>query len=131
MKDNIGMGYWDWCVSGCYYAVYHAALALIMKKGFSSKNHDATLCILMQEYYDKGIDKEDIGLINRFYLDYQDLLFYVDSKNKREDATYLSKYKIDKTNVEELRKEAIDFVNKAEDILLIEIENKKEEEVRK
>jgi len=33
----------DWIVVVSYYAVYHASLALILSKGFFSKNHDATL----------------------------------------------------------------------------------------
>src|SRR3989338_3098389 len=51
VKDILNMHYPDWCITGCYYAVYHAALALILSKGYSSKNHDATLCILIKEYY--------------------------------------------------------------------------------
>jgi hypothetical protein len=29
--------YSDWAIVGCYYASYHIALALVLKKGFSSK----------------------------------------------------------------------------------------------
>jgi len=116
VKDNLKMNYLDWCITGCYYAVYHSALALILKKGYSSKNHDATLCVLIKEYY--GIvDKEDVELINKFYLDYQDLLFYVSSKQKRQDSTYSSSYKFDKKEVENLRLESIEFVNKVKEIL--------------
>lgn len=118
IQDNLKIGYFDWCITGCYYAVYHAALALIIAKGYISKNHDATLCILIKEYYKQGgIDKRDIELINKFFLDYQDLLFYVQSKNKREEATYSSYYKFDKKTVEELRLKSILFVNKAKEIL--------------
>ncbi len=117
IKDNLEIGYFDWCITGCYYAVYHAALALTLAKGYASKNHDATLCILIKEYYDKDINKEDINLINKFFLDYQDLLFYVESKNKRENATYSTKYEFDKKTVNDLRLKAISFVNKVKDIL--------------
>src|SRR3989344_9635 len=50
VKDTLENGYSDWAIVGCYYAAYHMALALILKKGFSSKNHDATLCVLIKEY---------------------------------------------------------------------------------
>ncbi|MBI5073231.1 HEPN domain-containing protein [Candidatus Woesearchaeota archaeon] len=76
IQDNIKLGYYDWCITGCYYATYHAALALLLKKGFITKNHDATLCLLMREYYKQGMTKEEIELVNKFFLDYQDLLFY-------------------------------------------------------
>jgi uncharacterized protein (UPF0332 family) len=119
IQDNLKIGYFDWCITGRYYAVYHATLALIIAKGYISKNHDATLCILIREYYKHGINEEDIGLINKFFLDYQDLLFYVQSKNKREEATYSSYYKFDKKTVEELRLKAILFINKVKGILKI------------
>lgn len=117
VQDNLGLGYLDWCITGCYYAVYHAALALILTKGYSSKNHQATLCILIKEYYRHGMNQDDIYLVNNFFLDYQDLLFYVESKNKREEASYSSTRVFDKKLVEGLRIKAILFVNKAKDIL--------------
>ena len=117
IKDNIKIGYFDWGITGCYYAIYHSALALILAKGYISKNHDATLYILIKEYYKKGVNEEDIKLINKFFLDYQNLLFYIKSKNKREEATYSSGYKFDKKVVEELRLKTIFFVNKAKEIL--------------
>lgn len=117
VKDNLNLGYGDWCVTGCYYAVYHAALSLILAKGIYSKNHDATLCLLIKEYFNKGVDKEDIFLINRFFIDYLDLVVYVQAKNRREDATYSTRYKFDKKSVEDLRIKAILFVNKCKGIL--------------
>ncbi len=117
VKDTLKQNYTDWAITGCYYAVYQIALALILRKCYSSKNHDATLCILIKEYYKKGVSEEDIKLINKFFLDYQDLLFYVQSKNKREEASYSSYYKFDKKSVNNLRLKAVLFVNKAKEIL--------------
>jgi len=119
--DNMKLGYYDWCITGCYYAIYQIALALIRAKEIYSKNHDATLCLLAREYYQEGITKEDIELINIFFLDYQDLLIYVHTKDKREEASYSSKYNFDKDKVEELRLKTIDFINKARGILDIKI----------
>ena len=75
--------------------------------------------MLIKHYYKKGVSREEINLINEFFLDYHDLLFYVESKSKREDATYSTKYKFDKPTVEKLRLKAILFVNKAKDILKV------------
>ncbi|MEK6926635.1 MAG: HEPN domain-containing protein [Nanoarchaeota archaeon] len=115
--DNMKLGYYDWCITGCYYAIYQIALALIRAKEVYSKNHDSTLCLLARDYYQEGITKEDIELINVFFLDYQDLLIYVHTKDKREEASYSSKYNFDKDKVEELRLKTIDFINKARGIL--------------
>ena len=117
IHDNLILGHLDWCITGAYYSVYHATLALILNKNYSSKNHEATLCILIKEYYKNGVSKEDIELINNLFIDYQDLLFYIQSKDKRNESTYSSKYKFDKQTVEDLRSKAILFVNKAKGIL--------------
>jgi len=116
VAENIKLKFLDWAITGCYYACYHAALALIQTKGYTSKNHLATLCVLIQEFYKKELTKEDIELLSRF-LDYQDILFYVESKNKREDATYSTKTLFDQKEVERLRLQAALFVNKAKEIL--------------
>lgn len=116
IKDNIKLNYLDWAITGCYYAAYHAALALILTKGYYSKNHLATLYILIKEFYHKDLAKEDLELLAKF-LDYQDVLFYVESKNKREDATYSTKRTFDQKGIEQLRIKAVLFVNKVEQIL--------------
>jgi uncharacterized protein (UPF0332 family) len=117
VSDNLKLEYFDWCITGCYYATYQIALALIRAKKFYSKNHDATLCILAREYYSSGITKEDIELINMFFLNYQDLLFYVSSKERREEASYGTKSNFDREEVEKLRAKTAQFIDKAKIIL--------------
>ncbi len=119
VKDTLEDGYSDWAIVGCYYAAYHLALALILKKGFSSKNHDATLCILVKEYYNKELSGLDIELLNKAYLNNEDILFYVKSKEEREKASYSSQIIFDKKNVEDLRLKTLEFVRKAKNILSI------------
>ncbi|MEK6963309.1 MAG: HEPN domain-containing protein [Nanoarchaeota archaeon] len=116
VAENIKLKFFDWAITGCYYACYHAALTLIQTKGYTSKNHLATLCVLIQEFYKKELTKEDIELLSRF-LDYQDILFYVESKNKRENATYSTKTLFDQKEVERQRLQAVLFVNKVKEIL--------------
>lgn len=120
IKDAIRLKYLDWAITGCYYACYHAALALISKRGYSSKNHQATLCILIKEFYNKEFTKEDIGLISKFF-GYKDILFYAETKNRREDASYSTNVLFDKNETERLRTETVMFVSKAKDILDNEI----------
>jgi uncharacterized protein (UPF0332 family) len=91
-------------------------LALIMTKGYSSKNHLATLCVLIKDFYKKDLTKEDIETLSNL-LDYQDVLFYVESKNKREDATYSTKIKFSRQEVEQLRIKSNLFVAKIKNIL--------------
>ncbi|MFA6089119.1 MAG: HEPN domain-containing protein [Candidatus Woesearchaeota archaeon] len=116
IQENIKLGFLDWSITGCYYACYHAALALIISKGYSSKNHLATLCILIKEFYKKSLTKEDIETLSNL-LDYQDVLFYVESKNKREDATYSTKIKFSEQEVLQLRIKSNLFIAKIKSIL--------------
>src|SRR3989344_7178525 len=62
VQENIRLNFIDWAITGCYYASYHAALSLILTKGYSSKNHLATLCVLVKEFYKNGLEKEDIQI---------------------------------------------------------------------
>jgi len=116
IQENIKLGFLDWSITGCYYACYHAALALTLTKGYTSKNHIATLCILIKEFYKKDLSQEDIETLSNL-LDYQDVLFYVESKNKREDATYSTKLKFSKQEVEQLRIKSTLFIAKIKGII--------------
>jgi uncharacterized protein (UPF0332 family) len=119
IKDNISLGYFDWAITGCYYACYHSALALILTKNYSSKNHLATLLLLIKEFYEKGLNKEDLDVLIKL-LNYQDILFYVEAKNKREDATYSTNLKYNKKDVEKLRIKTTLFVSKIKKIINLE-----------
>ncbi|MBU2634244.1 MAG: hypothetical protein KJ674_03280 [Nanoarchaeota archaeon] len=116
VNDNLKK-FSDWSIVGCYYVAYHIALALILKKGFSSKNHDATLCLLINYYYMNGLNLEDIELLNKTYLDNEDILFYLESKIERERASYSSQIDFDKKNINNLRLKTVLFVNKCKEIL--------------
>lgn len=87
-----------------------------MTKDYSSKNHLATLIILIKEFYNKELTKEDIKNFADM-LDYQDILFYVESKNKREDATYSTKIVYSKQEAEQLRMKAALFVSKIKELI--------------
>ena len=96
--------------------MYHSALALIIKKGYFSKNHDATLCLLIQEY-NKDILEEDLELINYTFLNNEDILFYAQAKNKREEASYSTKTMFDKTDTGMIFINTRLLFNKAKEIL--------------
>ena len=114
--SKIASEFVDWAITGIYYSCYHAALALIQSKGYSSKNHLATLCVMISEFCGKELSRYDIEMFSGF-LDHKDVLFYVESKNKREDATYSTKTLFNKKEVEHLRIQAVLFVNKIKGIL--------------
>jgi len=105
----------DWTVVGLYYAVYHASLALLAKKGFSSKDHTATLCFLVKHYSE--FSEDDIKLYYDLLITQEEIQFYTTLKRERQKASYSTVKAYDEKTVKELREKAIGFINKVKTIL--------------
>jgi len=117
LKEN--KKFYDWIITGCYYTIYHSALALITKKGYSSKNHLATLCSLVKFYFieERGLTKEDIELVLKSFLEKQEISYFAYAKNRRETASYGIGEEFNKTEAEDLLIKTIEFLNKTREIL--------------
>ena len=122
-KDEIsevfgGDNFYDWVISIYYYAIYHAALALMSKEGFTSKNHSATLAFLIYHHYhsQKALEKEDVELIASS-LDREDIETLGISKELREKACYDVHESFEKKLAEQIKEEAVDFANKIKVLL--------------
>ena len=105
--------FYDWVISIYYYAIYHAALALMGKEGFTSKNHSATLAFLIYHHYhsQKALEKEEVELIASS-LDREDIETLGVSKELREKACYDIHEMFEKRLAEHIREQAVDFANK-------------------
>ncbi len=105
--------FYDWAISMYYYAIYHAALALMSKEGYTSKNHSATICFLMYHHYhlQKALKKEDVELIASS-LKKEDIEFLGCSKELREKACYNVHESFEKRLAENIKEQAVDFANK-------------------
>ena len=113
MKENFN----DWTIVSSYYSIYHASLALCALKGYSTKNHNATLLILIKEFYLKGLNQEEISIIKKASIEKEHILYYTEAKKTRKKASYTTKISFDNNEAESLRKKAIDFVNKVKEII--------------
>ncbi|MEK6915656.1 MAG: HEPN domain-containing protein [Nanoarchaeota archaeon] len=111
--------FYDWIIVGCYYTIYHSALALITKKGFSSKNHLATLCALIKFYYSRNkiLKKEEIELVSKSSLQKEEVSYFVYAKEKRETASYGISEEFNKSEAEDIHKKTIKFLNRCREIL--------------
>jgi uncharacterized protein (UPF0332 family) len=107
----------DWAIVSSYYAIYHASLALCALKGYSTKDHNATLLILIKEFYNNGLTKEEIETVGRTTIEKEDVLYYVSAKQKRNKASYSTEKIFEIKEVESIRIKAIMFVNKAKEII--------------
>ena len=107
----------DWAIVSAYYSIYHASLALCALKGYSTKDHLATLLILISEFYEKGLNKEEIETVGKTTIEKEEVLYYVEAKGKRNRASYSIESAFDGNEAENLRIKAIKFVNKSKDII--------------
>lgn len=107
--------FFDWAIVGLYYALYHASLALLAKKGFSSKDHTATICFLIKNY--SGLSEEDIEFYDTLSLTKQDIEFYTTLKKERQNASYSTSKLFDVEHISKLRERTIIFINKVKSIL--------------
>lgn len=106
--------YKDWQIVALYYSLYHASLALITNKNYSSKNHYATIILLIKEY---SISKDEAELINELSISQSEAQMYTNLKKDRHDASYSTETKFTKETIENYQIEVIKFLNKTEEIL--------------
>ena len=105
----------DWCIVGLYYSVYHASLALLSHKGYSSKDHNATLCFLIKNFSE--FSKEDIELIDDLQIKRDEIEFYSGLKEERRKASYSTSLLFDKASINNFRKSSIQLINKIKAII--------------
>ena len=107
----------DWAMVSAYYSIYHASLALCALKGYSTKDHLATLLILIREFYQTRLNREEIEMVNKITIEKEQVLYYIEAKNKRTKASYSTQRIFAKDEAEILQRKAIAFTNKAKEII--------------
>lgn len=108
----------EWVVIAGYYAMYSAALALLAKVGFKSKNHTATL-IILEGYFikKKRLDEKDLLLIKNAFFQKEEIEKLSDARHKREIAQYSVTKQTTKEIADRIKQDAYNFINKCEEIL--------------
>lgn len=104
----------DWLIVTLYYALYHAVLSLIVKKGYSSKNHTASLVFLIKHYSQL---KEDILLVQELSIKKEDAELYTKLKEDRHKASYESKVNFTDKNINEYKQKVKDFIQRTEELI--------------
>ena len=122
--------FYDWVITGYYYAIYHSAMALIATKRLSSKSNSATLAaVILHFYHEKKIEKKDVEIIAGIaqnYIDEKDIETVVDSKSMRERASYGVGYEFDEALVNTAKSNASRFIEKVQILLASQSEENKE-----
>lgn len=105
----------DWKIVVLYYCLYHSFLALVENKGYSSKNHNATIVFILKNYIQ--INKEDIQVFERLNISHEDAIFYTTLKDKRNQASYSIKTNIKHFDINDLAQKVKNILLKIKEIL--------------
>ncbi len=116
---NIQGHFDDWAVSQSYYAMYHALLAILFKKGFESKNHGCTISTVefLIETKEINLSMEDLSFIRT-----TEQMTTKDAKSLREEFQYGTKTDVNKVLLTELLQKSKAIVEKIE-VMLSEMKN--------
>ncbi len=110
--------YFDWVIVIAYYAMYHAAMALLYKMGYKAGTHLATICVLCKECLGKTLEKKDIENISAILeLSEEEIKEIGRAKERREKASYSGSVSFEKHLAEMTLDDARKFINKVADIL--------------
>jgi len=104
----------DWAVSAAFYAKYHSLLSILFKIGYESRNQECTINAV--EHLIKGkiidFDQKYIEMIRR-----TSEMMPKDSKALREEFQYGIKTDVNESLLQELKRNAIQFVEAVELLL--------------
>lgn len=110
--------YHDWVIVISYYAMYHAAMALLYKLGYKSSMHLATICILCKECLGRTLERKDIEQISTILeLSEEEIKEIGRAKERRERASYSGSVSFERHLAEMTLSDARKFINKVADIL--------------
>jgi len=111
---NVQGNFDDWAVSQSYYAMYHALLAILFKKGFESKNHECTISTVefLIESKEINLSIEDMSFIRT-----TEQMTTKDAKSLREEFQYGTKTNVNKVLLTELLQKSKTIVEKIEVML--------------
>lgn len=104
----------DWLIVILYYSLYHSALALITNRQYVSKNHYATILLLIKEY---TITIDEARLLNQLSINKEDAELYTKLKDDRHDASYTTHSKFNQEIITNYENQVLDFINKTEEII--------------
>ena len=104
----------DWAVSQSYYAMYHALLAILFKKGFESKNHECTISTVefLIEAKEIILSMGDLSFIRT-----TEQMTTKDAKSLREEFQYGTKTDVNNVLLTELLQKSKAIVEKIEVML--------------
>ncbi|MFH1072601.1 MAG: HEPN domain-containing protein [Nanoarchaeota archaeon] len=108
---NIRGAFDDWAVAQCYYAMYHALLAVLYKFGYESRNHECTISAV--EYLITA-GKIKLNLTDIAFIRTTEQMQTQDAKSLREEFQYGTETRVNKEILNDIVRRAKETVEKIE-----------------
>lgn len=107
----------EWVVISAYYSMYMAALSVLAKLGYKSKNHAATIMALEEFLVKKHLlEKEFLQILEKIKIKTEEIEELNKIKDRREIAQYSVTKETTKNIAEETKNDAHIFVDRMEEI---------------
>jgi len=101
----VNLKFWDTTINRLYYAVFHAASALLINKGIEVKTHKGVFLMLGEHFVKNGV------------LTMDEAKFYARLQNLRERGDYNCSYNATEEDVLKLIEPSSNFIKKVEQII--------------
>ncbi|MCQ2606090.1 MAG: HEPN domain-containing protein [Bacteroidales bacterium] len=101
----VNLKFWDTTINRLYYAVFHAASALLINKGIEVKTHKGVSLMLGEHFVKNGV------------LTMDEAKFYARLQNLRERGDYNCSYNATEEDVLKLIEPSSNFIKKVEQII--------------
>lgn len=114
---------YSWAIAVYYYAMYHAALSALAKKGYESDDHKATRYALARLYVIKDeLEKEYLDIFDQSkkILEEEYIVTLDDARKKDRVARYSAAPEYEESQAEAIQKDAVKFVNRLAEIIEFE-----------
>lgn len=107
----------EWVVVAAYYSMYMAALGILSKLDYKSRNHSATI-VALEEFFvkKKMLDKEYLNILEKMKVKKEEIEELNKARDRRETAQYSVTKETTKSIAEETRRDAHKFVDKIEEL---------------
>lgn len=107
----------EWVVIAAYYSMYMAALGILAKLDYKSRNHSATIIALEELFIKKRLlEKEYLKILDKIRIKKEEIEELSKARSRRETAQYSVTKETTRNIAEETRRDARKFVDRLEEL---------------
>lgn len=111
--------WWQWSITIAYYSMLYAAKAVILKKGYEVKTHDAAQIALGYLFVPDELEKEDLEILNQTHKIFEEeyITYFHDARTESSTARYHARPRYTQKRVDEILENTKKFIRKIEYLL--------------